>query len=71
MMNFNLTYGMAVSMRKIQDRIDLNETNEWEDEKIIEQTKTEIRRQTIHRQFSALEDDKKEEEDVEEFGFYF
>ena len=39
MLNFNMTYGMAVAMRKIQDRIDLD-VNEWENEEELERTRT-------------------------------
>ena len=42
-MNFNMTYGMAIAMRKIQDRIDLN-VNEWENEENIEKTRIDVRR---------------------------
>ena len=40
-MNFNMTYGMAIAMRKIQDWIDLND-KDWENEEKIEKSKNDM-----------------------------
>ena len=69
-MNFNMTYGMAIAMRKIQDRIDLN-VNEWENEENIEKTRIDVRRQSSMIKADQLQMQRLEEEVQEEYGFYF
>lgn len=58
-----MTYGMAIALRKIQDRIDLN-VNEWEDEKKIEEVKTKSR-QTLTKKMTKLQEEEIEEQEQE------
>ncbi|CAI2359786.1 unnamed protein product [Moneuplotes crassus] len=74
MLNLNLTYGMALAVKRIQTKISQN-TEQWEDEKKAEETKQKSKTLTGRRSLSKGKSTKRKtrvgEEDDEVAGFYF
>ena len=76
MLNLNLTYGMALAIKRIQTKIG-QKTDEWENEKKAEETKNKTlsmrsRKSTSKKRPKTINSKKRDgEEDEEAAGFFF